>query len=79
MDTLAAEAARGRSVIASLHDLGLAARYCTRLVVLWQGGIAADGPPRDVLTPELLARVFQIRAYVQQTEDGPICQPLGVV
>lgn len=79
MDTLAAEAARGRSVIASLHDLGLAARYCTRLVVLWQGGVAADGPPADVLTPDLLARVFQIRAYVHQTADGPICQPLGVV
>ncbi|SUZ30553.1 Fe(3+) dicitrate transport ATP-binding protein FecE [Roseibaca ekhonensis] len=79
MDTLAAEAARGRSVIASLHDLGLAARYCTRLVVLWQGGIAADGPPQEVLTPDLLARVFQIRAYVRQTDDGPICQPLGVV
>jgi len=79
MDTLAAEAARGRSVIASLHDLGLAARYCTRLVVLWQGGIAADGPPQSVLTPELLARVFQIRAYVRYTDDGPICQPLGVV
>lgn len=79
MDTLAAEAARGRSVIASLHDLGLAARYCTRLVVLWQGGIGADGPPQQVLTPELLARVFQIRAYVRQTDDGPICQPLGVV
>ncbi|WP_296641291.1 ABC transporter ATP-binding protein [Roseinatronobacter sp.] len=79
MDTLAAEAARGRSVIASLHDLGLAARYCTRLVVLWQGGIAADGPPAEVLTPDLLARVFQIRAYVRHTDDGPICQPLGVV
>jgi iron complex transport system ATP-binding protein len=62
-----------------LHDLGLAARYCTRLVVLWQGGIAADGPPQEVLTPDLLARVFQIRAYVRQTDDGPICQPLGVV
>jgi iron complex transport system ATP-binding protein len=79
METFSAEAAAGRSVIASLHDLGLAARFCTRLVVLHQGGIAADGPPAQVLTPDLLARVFHIRAYVRQTEDGPICQPLGVV
>jgi iron complex transport system ATP-binding protein len=79
METLAQEAARGRTVIASLHDLGLAARFCTRLVVLFQGGIAADGPPQDVLTPDLLARVFHIRAFVQQSEDGPIFQPLGVV
>lgn len=79
METLAAEAGRGRCVIASLHDLGLAARYCTRLVVLAQGGIAADGPPPKVLTPDLLARVFHIRALVQQTQDGPLFQPIGVV
>lgn len=79
METLAQEAARGRSVIASMHDLGLAARFCTRLVVLFQGGVVADGPPQEVLTPDLLARVFHIRAFVQQTEDGPIFQPLGVV
>ena len=79
MDTLATEARGGRMVIASMHDLGLAVRYCTRLVVLWRGGIAADGPPEQVLTPDLLARVFQIRAYYAQTEHGPVCQPLGVV
>lgn len=79
MDTLATEAGTGRTVIASMHDLGLAARFCTRLVVLARGGIAADGPPDAVLTPELLADVFHIRAHIAQTEHGTIVQPVGVI
>ncbi len=79
METLSAQARSGHTVIASMHDLGLAARFCTRLVVLWQGGIAADGPPAHVLTPELLAKVFHIRAHIELGEDGPIVQPVGVI
>jgi iron complex transport system ATP-binding protein len=79
MQILADEANEGRTVIASMHDLGLAARYCTRVVVLWRGGIAADGPPVDVLTPELLADVFHIRAHIAHSADGPIVQPVGVI
>lgn len=69
----------GHSVIVSLHDLGLAARYCTRLIVLDKGGIAADGPPLDVLTEGLVRRVFGIRAYLARTPDGLVFQPLEVV
>ncbi len=79
MQTLSAQARNGDTVIASMHDLGLAARFCTRLVVLWHGGIAADGPPQQVLTPELLAKVFRIRAHVTHHADGPIVQPVGVI
>ena len=39
-------AAEGRGVVASIHDLGLAARHCTRLVMLHRGRLVADGPPR---------------------------------
>lgn len=66
----------GRLVIASLHDLGLAARHCTRLVLMDQGRIIADGPPKDVLIPALLAQVFGIEGYFAESEDGPIFQPL---
>lgn len=71
-------AAKGRGVIASLHDLGLAARHCTRLVVPDQGRIAADGPPGAVLTPDLLARVFGITAHLSHGPDGLIFQPLSL-
>ncbi|ETD86732.1 ABC transporter ATP-binding protein [Rhodobacter capsulatus] len=70
-------AAEGRTVIASAHDLGLAARHCTRLWVLHQGRIIADGPPRAVLTPALLREVFAIRCHLAEAEGGLILQPLA--
>jgi len=69
----------GQGILVSLHDLGLAARYCTRLVLLHRGLVAADGPPGEVLSPALLARVFGIRAHFTQTPDGPVFQPLEVL
>ena len=72
-------AKEGRAVVASLHDLGLAARHCSRLIVLHQGKIAADGPPDQVLTPDLLAKVFQISAWFQNTPQGAVFQPLQVL
>ena len=77
METFADLAAAGGAVIASLHDLGLAARHCTRLILLHRGTLAADGPPRAVLTPDNLARVFGIRARLEDTSDGLVFQPLG--
>ena len=79
MQTFQTLAAEGRSVIVSLHDLGLAARHCTRLIVLDKGGIVADGPPLDVLNADLLRRVFSIRAFLDVTENGLIFQPLEIV
>ncbi|MBF6467422.1 heme ABC transporter ATP-binding protein [Nocardia beijingensis] len=57
---LAAErAAAGAAVVVVLHDLGVAAAYADRVAVLDAGCIAADGPPREVLTTELLTKVYQ--------------------
>ncbi|MBC7132481.1 MAG: ABC transporter ATP-binding protein [Roseovarius sp.] len=79
MEILARRAGAGHAVIASLHDLGLAARHCTRLVLLAEGRIAADGPPETVLTPENLARVFHVTAHYARTPQGPVFQPLEVI
>ena len=66
-------------MILSLHDLGLAARHCTRLILLAEGGILADGPPPEVLTDDLVARAFGIRAYRADAPEGPIFQPTRVI
>ena len=50
----------GTSVLVSIHDLGLAARHCTRLIMLDKGRLVADGAPRDVLTEARLADVFGV-------------------
>ncbi|WP_458685622.1 heme ABC transporter ATP-binding protein [Nocardia tengchongensis] len=52
-------AGAGTAVVVVLHDLGVAAAYADRVAVLEAGRIAADGPPREILTPELLTRVYQ--------------------
>jgi iron complex transport system ATP-binding protein len=79
MRTFADMARAGRSVLVSLHDLGLAARQCSRLVMLGQGGVVADGPPDAVLTPDLVARIFGITAYSAETAHGRVFQPLEVL
>jgi len=79
MRVFAEHARAGGAVVASLHDLGLAARHCTRLWVMHRGQLAADGTPGAVLTPELLAEVFHLRAHFQETPEGPVFQPLDTL
>ncbi|GAA1852818.1 ABC transporter ATP-binding protein [Myceligenerans crystallogenes] len=52
----------GVTTVVVLHDLNLAARYCTTLVLLAAGRVVATGTPDEVLTPDLLHRVYEIRA-----------------
>lgn len=70
MTLLRKKADSGRTVIAALHDLALAARYCTRVIVLKDGAIAADGAPNEMLTPALLRDVFDVEATIDWNETG---------
>lgn len=79
MRTFVDLASEEHAVIVSLHDLGLAARHCTRLIVLDRGGLVADGPPLTMLTPDLMRDTFGINAFLHNTSDGLIFQPLEVV
>jgi iron complex transport system ATP-binding protein len=58
------------TVVAALHDLGLAARYCDHLVLLRGGRVVAAGPPGEVLTPARIEEVFEVTADVREDEDG---------
>jgi iron complex transport system ATP-binding protein len=49
MAVLQARAAAGACIVAVLHDLALAMRHCSRIVVLHQGRITADAPPAEAL------------------------------
>ncbi|WP_129842814.1 heme ABC transporter ATP-binding protein [Streptomyces sp. RFCAC02] len=53
------EALAGRGVAVVLHDLALAAAHADRVAVLDGGRIAADGPPAEIFTGELLSRVYR--------------------
>ena len=53
--------------IVALHDLNLAAMFCDSLAVLQNGEVVAAGAPEEVLTEELIERVFGVRAHVQKS------------
>lgn len=54
----------GLSTLASFHDLNLAAAFCDRLYVMAAGCLVASGTPSEVLSAELLQRVFGVQALV---------------
>ncbi len=62
MEILKAEAASGKTVIAALHDLPLAAQFASHVWVMQHGKIVANGPPKTALTAKVLKDVFGIKA-----------------
>lgn len=75
MELLREHSQRGGSVMAALHDLSLAARFCSRLVLLHKGESVASGQPIEVLTKENLEKVYGISAYVDCRDDGVVIVP----
>lgn len=75
MELLKEHSQQGGSVMAALHDLSLAARFCSRLVLLHKGELIADGKPIEVLTTENLEKVYGISAYVDCRDDGVVIIP----
>ena len=68
---------QGRTIVVVLHDLNQACRYSDHLIVLNQGKIVAEGPPKAVFTAELLNQHFDLKAIVM---DDPITgTPMCVV
>ena len=57
----------GKTVLLVAHELSLAARFCSRLLLIGGGELLADGAPRDVLTDALLTRAY--RAPVRVAEN----------
>lgn len=60
---------RGKTVLASFHDLTLATRFCDNAILLDHGRLAAQGSLDEVLTPERMAEVYRVDA---RFEDGVV-------
>src|SRR5579883_2947879 len=61
---LAALGAGGMLVVSVTHDLNLALQFADRALVMRDGRIAGDGPPREVFSPDLIERVFGVRVEI---------------
>jgi iron complex transport system ATP-binding protein len=57
-DLIEGAARGGKAVLVATHELWLAGRYATRIVLLDRGRVVADGPPRAVLTRAVLEPVY---------------------
>ncbi|MEQ1863626.1 MAG: ABC transporter ATP-binding protein [Micropepsaceae bacterium] len=76
MEVLQSSAQSGALVIVVLHDLSIAARHCTRVILMSEGCIAADGNPSDVLSSENLRKTFGVDAFIGEHGGAPVILPL---
>ncbi len=68
---------QGRTIVMVLHDINHAARFAHHVVAVEKGKVVGQGTPVDLLTPELLARVFGVEAMV--TPDHRTGKPHCVI
>lgn len=59
-----------RTIISAIHDLNVAAMYCTKLYVLKAGKVVAFGTPEEILTPQLIRDVYEVEAEVYRDAGG---------
>jgi iron complex transport system ATP-binding protein len=64
-----------RLVVAVLHDLTLAARFCSRLLLLNEGAIVADGAPDTTLEAANVRDYYRVEALVTRHEGEPVVVP----
>lgn len=66
---------KGITIIMVLHDLNLAARFSDYMIAMKSGTVIYQGQPNDVMTPEILADLFGIKAFMGKDpiDKTPIC------
>lgn len=67
----------GKTVVAVLHEINLAARYASHLIAMRDGRIVAEGSPSEVVTEELVGRVFDLpcRVILDPDTGTPVVLP----
>lgn len=79
LDLARAQAEAGSGVLVVTHDLNLTSQYATRVLLLADGAVAAEGTPEEVLRPETLRPVYGERLWFGTFPDSgrPIVLPRG--
>ncbi len=70
---------KGYTLAAVLHDLNQACRYATHLIALRDGRIVAEGPPKEIVTADLIERIYGLRCTIIEdpVAHTPLVVPLG--
>ena len=56
----------GKTILMVVHELDLAAAYCSRIFLLGEGKLLADGTPGQVMTENLLSRAYEADISVEK-------------
>jgi iron complex transport system ATP-binding protein len=64
-----------RLVVAVLHDLGLAARFCSRVLLMNGGAIVGDGPPEATLSSAAIRAHYRVEPFIARHADEPLIVP----
>lgn len=59
-------------VMAALHDLNLAAKFCDRLVLIREGNILADGTPDVILAMSEIGETYRVDTDLERTRRGEL-------
>ena len=71
------EAHRGAVVVAATHDMILAALYATKLILLRDGQVLAEGRPEEVLSEDILERLYGVKVRLVEVDGRPIPIPVA--
>jgi iron complex transport system ATP-binding protein len=67
----------GLTVVAVLHDLDTALRYCDRALLLKSGRVVSIGGPEEVLTPANIRTAFGVGSTLHRLNGRPHLEVLG--
>lgn len=62
----------GHLIIAAIHDLSMASRYCDRVLLLANQNIQADGHPDNVITANNLKKYYNLEAFIQPIKNNDL-------
>lgn len=62
----------GLTIIAAIHDLNLAMKFCDEVVLINEGEILAAGSPKEIITEKILKDIFKIKAKIISNEEKTI-------
>lgn len=69
----------GLTIVMVLHDINQAIQYSDQIILMKAGQIVAEGPPKEVITPEVIQDVYGVKAHFYEDEEiGLYMLPVGI-
>ncbi len=72
MEYLNAMVQKDMTILVAEHDISLMARYCDLCIIMKEGALFKIGPPKEIITPELIEEVYGVSASVGFDNDGEL-------